>query len=711
MVCCLSGKVTTTAQFETTGGSMEWIGLVVFISSITYIVLLAGRNRTKGASPACHSWYSPRSFRKTGSTKSAQVLSIAVLFIFTATNTWAFDWAAGAVGAIEALRVQLAEERKVEQQKQLIEYQYKLESERIERTYQLERERAERTYQLERERTERERAEQERRHEVVRRQQKIAEDKKLQEVAETKRNAISTGTGFFIAPGGYLVTNHHVIEDATDFAVRDHKGRFYQATVIARDSNRDLALLKVNGAFPTLKITSSESVSKGQRVRAVGYPQISIQGNESKVTDGIISSFSGLQNDDNWFQISVPIQGGNSGGPLVTESGGVVGVVVATANVARFYKLTGNLPQNVNYAIKSKVLLDFLKVQNLQNFSASKAKISIDEVDASKVLVIAKNGLIDVSYTVSPEQRAQEERERTRTAAEETRRQREEKLAEQNRVANSQRLEVPSRLPPCKEYRHNCYGEMTRPNGEKYFGEFKGGKLNGQGKTTYPDGDTYIGHFKDDLPNGQGSVSGPNGANYVGEFKVGKPNGQGTMETNYGAMYVGNVKDGKPNGQGTLTFANGNKVVGEFKDEKNGQGTFSFANGNRYIGEFKDVKYNGQGTFTFANGSNYIGEFKDGKFNGQGTLTTVNGSKYVGEYKDDKPYGQGTFTFANGNKYVGEFKDGKRNGQGTLTTVNGSKYVGEYKDDKPYGQGVRYRADGSIQDAGVWEGGNFVRAE
>ncbi len=475
---------------------MEWIGLVVFISSITYIVLLAGRNRTKGASPACHSWYSPRSFRKTGTAKSAQVLSIAVLFIFTATNTWAFDWAAGAVGAIEALRVQLAEERKVEQQKQLIDHQYKLESERIERTYQLERERAER-----------ERAEQERRQEAVRRQQKIAEDKKLQEVAETKRNAISTGTGFFIAPGGYLVTNHHVIEDATDYAVRDHKGRFYQATVIARDSNRDLALLKVNGAFPTLKIASSESVSKGQRVLAVGYPQISIQGNESKVTDGIISSFSGLQNDDNWFQISVPIQGGNSGGPLVTESGGVVGVVVATANVARFYKLTGNLPQNVNYAIKSKVLLDFLKAQNLQNFSAVKGKISIDDVDASTVLVIAKNGLIDVSYTVSPEQRAQEERERTRTAAEESRRQREEKLAEQNRVANSQRLEVPSRLPPCKEYRHNCYGEMTSPNGEKYVGEYKNNKSNGQGTATHPNGITYVGHFKDDLPNGQGIIT------------------------------------------------------------------------------------------------------------------------------------------------------------------------------------------------------------
>jgi S1-C subfamily serine protease len=557
VVCCLFAKVKKPAQFEITGGSMDWIGLVVFISVMAYIVRQAG----------------------TVKLKPAQLLPIAFLFIFSATNTWAIDWSAGAMGALDALRDQLAQERKMEQQKQLIDYQYKLESERIERTYQLERER-----------TERERAEQERRQEVVRRQQKIAEDKKLQEVAETKRNAISTGTGFFIAPGGYLVTNHHVIEDATDYAVRDHKGRFYKATVIARDSNRDLALLKVNGAFPTLKIASSESVSKGQRVLAVGYPQISIQGNESKVTDGIISSFSGLQNDDNWFQISVPIQGGNSGGPLVTESGGVVGVVVATANVARFYKLTGNLPQNVNYAIKSKVLLDFLRAQDLQNFAASKGKISIDDVDASTVLVIAKNGLIDVSYTVSAEQRAQEVRERTRIVAEEERRQREEKLAEQNRVANSQRLEVPSRLPLCMEYRHNCYGEMTSPNGQKYVGEFKDNKSNGQGKATHPNGITYVGHFKDNLPNGQGIITSPNGVKYVGEFK-----------------------DGKFNGQGTHTRPNGSNYVGEFKDNKyNGQGTFNFSNGDKYVGEFKDGVRNGRGTLTFASGDTSTGVWESG---------------------------------------------------------------------------------------------------
>ena len=276
--------------------------------------------------------------------------------------------------------------------------------------------------------------------EEVRRQQQIAEEKRQQE-AEQKRKAVSTGTGFFVAPGGYLVTNHHVIDDSTDYAIRDHKGRFYKATVVARDSNRDLALLKVDISVTPLKILSSDTVSKGQRVLAVGYPQISIQGNESKVTDGIISSFSGIRNDDNWFQISVPIQGGNSGGPLVTETGGVVGVVVATANFARFYKLTGNLPQNVNYAIKSKVLLEFLNAQNLQNVTTARGKVSIDAVDASTVLVIAKNGPIDVAYSASPEQTARNEHERTKAATNELRRKREETLVEQKRLAQERLAE------------------------------------------------------------------------------------------------------------------------------------------------------------------------------------------------------------------------------------------------------------------------------
>jgi formylglycine-generating enzyme required for sulfatase activity/S1-C subfamily serine protease len=373
--------------------------------------------------------------------RHVRVVLLGIL-LFVPTASFSSGALAGFLQGLAEAGSKLADEAlQQERQKKLLDYQFKLEMERLERAAQLESQRIERANQLDRERLARERAEQVRRQEEIRLEQQVAEEKKQQEAAEQRRTAISTGTGFFIAPGGYLVTNHHVIEDKTDYAVRDHKGRFYKASVIARDSNRDLALLKIEGTFPALKIISSDSVSKGQRVLAVGYPQISIQGNESKITDGIISSFSGVRNDEDWFQISVPIQGGNSGGPLVTESGGVVGVVVATANVARFYKMTGNLPQNVNYAVKSKVLLEFLKAQRLQNVSAAKGKVSIEMVDASTVLVISKNGPIDVAYTASPEQLAREKRDREIAAAKETRRQKEEALAEQKRQVEERRAE------------------------------------------------------------------------------------------------------------------------------------------------------------------------------------------------------------------------------------------------------------------------------
>lgn len=320
---------------------------------------------------------------------------------------------AAAKGVSEIAERYIEDERQLEQQKRLIEYQMKLEEERLQRQRALE---------------------DQRRQEVLQRQ-RLAEEDAQKEAVEEKRRAINTGTGFFINPDGHLVTNNHVLVDKTDFAIRDLKGRFYRAEVVARDEKRDLALLKVQGTFPALRIASSNSVSKGQRVLAVGYPQISIQGNESKVTDGIVSSFSGIKNDENWFQISVPIQGGNSGGPLVTEGGAVIGIVVASVNVARFYNLTGDLPQNVNYAIKSSVLLDFLSLHRISNAPPTKRKLSIDAVDSATVLVVAKNGPIDVSYTASPEQAARDERERLKQAAEVVKRRKAEEIAENKRLA------------------------------------------------------------------------------------------------------------------------------------------------------------------------------------------------------------------------------------------------------------------------------------
>ena len=115
------------------------------------------------------------------------------------------------------------------------------------------------------------------------------------------------------------------------------------------------------------------------------------------------------------------------------------------------------------------------------------------------------------------------------------------------------------------------------------------------------------------------------------------------------------------------------------------------------------------GTYTFASGDKYVGEFRDGTPNGQGTYTHAkSGNKYVGEQKDGNRHGWGTYTFANGGKYVGEYKNGKRHGQGTYTWAKGHKYVGEYKNGEEHGQGIRYRADGTVFQEGIFENGKFL---
>jgi S1-C subfamily serine protease len=167
---------------------------------------------------------------------------------------------------------------------------------------------------------------------------------------------ISTGSGFFVTPTGYFATNFHVVDKATRIEVRDISGRFHSARLIVADKVNDLALLKMEGWFDALPISDPTPTRRGTAVITVGYPQVGIQGVEPKVTDGIISALSGMDDDPRIFQVSVQIQPGNSGGPLVTFDGRVVGVIQAKLSDLYALRQSGNVPQNVNYAIKSNYL-------------------------------------------------------------------------------------------------------------------------------------------------------------------------------------------------------------------------------------------------------------------------------------------------------------------------------------------------------------------
>lgn len=162
-----------------------------------------------------------------------------------------------------------------------------------------------------------------------------------------------SGTGFAIG-NGYLVTNYHVVENANSISIHGIKGAFdnsYTATVVATDKNNDLAILKISdnkfkgfGVIPYRVKTSTSDV--GEDVFVLGYPLTTTMGEEIKLTTGVISSKTGFQGDVSMYQISAPVQPGNSGGPLFDGKGNIIGVVSAKHIGA----------ENVGYAVKASYL-------------------------------------------------------------------------------------------------------------------------------------------------------------------------------------------------------------------------------------------------------------------------------------------------------------------------------------------------------------------
>jgi TPR repeat protein len=203
-----------------------------------------------------------------------------------------------------------------------------------------------------------------------------------------------TGTGFLVTRNGYLVTNHHVVKNSSKVRVQTAAG-LLDAEVVRVDTASDLALLKVKGTFDALPVVSSSKSRLGSMVATVGFPNVGIQGFEPKLSKGEISSLAGIKDDEKQFQISVPIQHGNSGGALVDERGNVVGIVCAQLSQKEILETTGTVPQNVNYAIKSIYLLNLLKTTSEVGGGLIEAKTNeqkfeamVDDVKKATVLII-----------------------------------------------------------------------------------------------------------------------------------------------------------------------------------------------------------------------------------------------------------------------------------------------------------------------------------
>ena len=175
-----------------------------------------------------------------------------------------------------------------------------------------------------------------------------------------KEQPKASGTGTIVSPQGHILTAAHVVAGAGSVKIQTADG-IKTAKVLRVDEANDLAVLQLaEGVFPSLPIAPSRKIRLGQAVATIGFPNINIQGFSPKVTKGEISSLSGIGDDLRSWQISVPVQPGNSGGALLDEAGNVVGVVLSKLGI-KAMKATGDIPQNVNYAVKSAYALALLE--------------------------------------------------------------------------------------------------------------------------------------------------------------------------------------------------------------------------------------------------------------------------------------------------------------------------------------------------------------
>jgi S1-C subfamily serine protease len=182
----------------------------------------------------------------------------------------------------------------------------------------------------------------------------------------TRTGQVSFGTAFRISDAGHLVTSRHVVEGCRALGTLEGNKAVGNLRLLATDPQHDLALLAGPPASASAVLRGSDEVIQGEDVLSYGFPLPGVLSQGGQLGAGMVTALSGIRNDPAQMQVDVPLQWGHSGGPLLDRRGHVIGVVFAKLNALRVAQLTGDLPQNVNFAVRVAPVKRLLEAQGVR---------------------------------------------------------------------------------------------------------------------------------------------------------------------------------------------------------------------------------------------------------------------------------------------------------------------------------------------------------
>lgn len=200
----------------------------------------------------------------------------------------------------------------------------------------------------------------------------------------SKPELASSGTAFYISAEGHVLTNAHVVAACSWLEIKPIGMAPVPARVVASDDRNDLAVIQTKQRASRFARFRAGVVRQGETVVVYGFPLSDAIASTGNATTGNITALAGLRDDTRMLQISAPVQPGNSGGPLMDTTGAVIGVVVAKLNAAKVMEVIGDIPQNINFAIKANVAKGFLESHGIEYETASKSReLSVPDVTES----------------------------------------------------------------------------------------------------------------------------------------------------------------------------------------------------------------------------------------------------------------------------------------------------------------------------------------